>query len=68
MTCLLVLNLCLYQNIIKIFQTINKLWSAQKYGLGIHSGEKLEKRIKQELSFLHATLSLDLIHVYVPIK
>ena len=48
-------------NIIKIFQTIKKLWSAQEFGIEIHSGEITRKRIEQELSFLHATLLLDLI-------
>ena len=53
-------------NIIKIFQTINKLWSAKEFALEIRSGEIPSKRTKQELSFLHATLLLDLI--YVPTK
>ena len=51
---------------IKIFQNIKKLWSAQEFGLKICSGEITKKRTKQELSFLHATLLLDLI--YVPTK
>ena len=53
-------------NIIKIFQTIKKIWSAQGFGLGICSGEIIRTSREQELSFLHATLLLDLI--YVPIK
>ena len=50
-------------NIIKIFQTIKKLWSAQKFGLDICSGEITRKRTKQELSFLHETLLHELIYV-----
>ena len=46
-------------NIIKLSQTVWELWPAQDFGL------KGDKFIKQELSFLHATLLLDLI--YVPI-
>ena len=49
-------------NIIKIFQTIKELWSAQEFGLEICSGEIT----KQELSFLCASILIDLI--YVPIK
>ena len=48
----------------KIFQTIKKLWSAQEFGLEIHSGEITTKRIEQELFFLHAALLLDLIYVH----
>ena len=43
-------------NIIKIFQTIKKLWSAQEFGLEIRSGERTRIRIEQELSFLYMTL------------
>ena len=53
--------LCLYQ-IIKIFQTIKKLWSAQELGLEIHLGE-IRKRTEQDLFFLHATLPLDQISI-----
>ena len=57
-------------NMIKIFQTIKKLWNAQEFGLEIRLGQIIKKKKKkkeqsQELS-LHATLLLDLI--YVPIK
>ena len=52
------------QNIIKIFQTIKKSLSAQEFGLEIYLVEC--KRTKQELSFSHVTLLLDLI--YVPPK
>ena len=48
------------QNIIKIFQTIKKLWRAQKFGLEICSGEVTRKRMEQELIFLHAIQFLDL--------
>ena len=48
--------------IIKIFQTIKKLWSAQEFGLEIRSGEITKKRTK-EMSFLHVALLLDLICV-----
>ena len=48
-------------NIINIFQTIKKLWSAQEFGLEIRSEEITRDNRKQELSFLHATLLLDLI-------
>ena len=37
------------QNIIKIFQTLNKLWSAKEYGFEIYSGEITKK--KQSKSF-----------------
>ena len=47
--------LCL-PNIMKIFQTIKKLWNASKFGLEIRSGEITRKRTEQELSFLHLTL------------
>ena len=50
-------------NIIKIFQTINKLCRAQEFGLEIHSGKITRKRTEQRLSFLLATLLLDLIYV-----
>ena len=50
-------------SIIKIFQTIKKLWSAQEFGLEIYSGEISRKRTKQEFAFMHVTLLLDLIHV-----
>ena len=50
-------------NIIRIFQTIKKLRSAQEFSLEISSGEITRKRTEQELSFLHATLLLDLIYV-----
>ena len=43
-------------NIIKIFQTVKKLWSAQEYGLEIRSGEIARKRTKQGLSFLYGTI------------
>ena len=52
-------------NIIKIFQTIQKLWSAQEFCLEIRSGEITWKK-KKELSFLHVTLLLGLI--FVPTK
>ena len=48
---------------IKIFQTIKKLWSAQEFGLEIHSGEITRKRTEQELPFFHATLLLELNYV-----
>ena len=47
-------------NIIKIFQTIKKLLSAQTFGLEIYSGDFTRKRTKQELSFLHAPTSPDI--------
>ena len=47
--------------IMKIFQTIKKLWSAQEFGLEIRSWEIIKKRTEQELSFLHATILHDLI-------
>ena len=53
-------------NIIKIFQSIKKSWSAQEFGLEIYSVEYTRKRTKQELSFLHVTLLLD--RIYVPPK
>ena len=53
------------QNIIKIFQTIKKSLGVQKFGSEIYSMECKRKQIKQELSFLHVTLLLDLI---CPIK
>ena len=56
----------LLPNIIKIFQTIKKIWRAQGSGLDICSGEITRTSREQELSFLHTTLLLDL--VYVPIK
>ena len=49
-------------NIIRIFQTIQKLQSAQNFSLEICSGERTRKRTEQELSFLHATFLLDLIY------
>ena len=50
-------------NIIKIFQTI-KLLSAQELGFEIYSGEiTRKKKQKQELSFLHVALLLDLKNV-----
>ena len=53
------------RNIIKIFQTIKKSLSAQKFGLEIYSvsRECTRKRTKQELSFLQVTYLLDLIYV-----
>ena len=51
------------QNIIKIFQTIKKSLSAQKFGLEMYSVERTRKRTKQELSFLQVTYLLDLIYV-----
>ena len=48
---------------IKIFQVIKKLWSAQEFGLDIHSGEITRNRTEQELSFFHATILLALIYV-----
>ena len=56
----------LLQNIIKIFQIIKKSLSAQDFDLGIYSVESTRKRTKQELSFFHVILLLDLI--YVPLK
>ena len=53
-------------NIIKIFQTIEKLWSTQEFGLEICSGQITRKKTKQKLSFLHETLLLD--PIYVPMK
>ena len=53
-------------HIIKIFQTIKKLRSAQEFGLEIHSGEITWKKEKKELSFLHVIFLLDLM--YVPTK
>ena len=53
------------QNIIQIFQTIKKSLGAQVFGLVIKWSVK-EKRTRQELSFMHVTLLLDLI--YVPSK
>ena len=50
-------------NIIRIFQTIKKLQSAEEFGLEICSGETTRKRTEQVLSFLHVTLQLDLIYV-----
>ena len=47
-------------NIIKLSQTVWELWPAQDFGF------RGDKYIKQELSYLHATLLLDLI--YVPTK
>ena len=54
------------QNIIKLFQTIKKLLSAQEFDIEIYSGEITRKRTKQELSFLHVTILLD--QIYVPTK
>ena len=51
-----------YQNI----RIIKKLLSAQEFGLEIYSVEFTRKGTKQEVSFLHATLLLNLI--YVPPK
>ena len=51
------------QNIIKIFQTIKKSLSAQKFGLEINSVECTRKRTKQELFVLKVTYLLDLIYV-----
>ena len=45
---------------IKIFQTIRKLFSEQEFGFEICLGEITKKTTNQELSFLHATLLLDL--------
>ena len=50
-------------NVIRIFQTIKKLRNAQEFSLEIRSGEIPKQRTEQELSFLHATLLLDLIYV-----
>ena len=44
-------------NIIKLSQTVWELWPAQDFGF------RGDKYIKQKLSFLHATLLLDLIYV-----
>ena len=49
------------QNIIKIFQTIKKLRHAQEFGLEICSGEVTRRRPKEELSFLHAIILLQVI-------
>ena len=46
-------------NIIKLSQTVWELWPAQDFGF------RGDRYIKQELSFLHATLLLDLI-IYLP--
>ena len=54
------------QNIIKIFRTIKKSLIAQEFGLEIIQWSVKEKEKKQELSFLHVALLLDLI--YVPPK
>ena len=51
------------RNIIRIFQTIKKLQSAQEFSLEIRSGEITRKRTVHELSFWYATLLLDLIYV-----
>ena len=52
------------QNIIKIFQTIKKSLSAQKFGLeNLFSGVHKKNKTKQELSFLHVALLLNLIYV-----
>ena len=51
------------QNIIRIFQTIRQLLSAQDFSEEIPSGEKTRKRTEKKLSFLHATLLLDLPYV-----
>ena len=47
-------------SIIKLSQTVWQLWPAQDFGF------RGDKYIRQELSFLHATLLLGLI--YVPIS
>ena len=52
--------LCLYQNIIKIFQTIKKLCCSQEFGIEIFSLEITERKPKQKLSFLHTIFLLDL--------
>ena len=52
-------------NISKIFQT-SKKWCADEFGLEIHLGEITRRRPKQELTFLHAILLLDLL--FVPTK
>ena len=49
-------------NIIRLFQTIKELQSAQ-VSLEINSGEITRKTTEQELSILHATHLLDLIYV-----
>ena len=54
------------QSIIKIFQTIKKALSAQEFDLEIYSVKCRRKITKQELSFLHVALLLDLI--YAPSK
>ena len=52
-------------NIIKIFRTIKKLWSAQEFGLEICSGEITRKKKQQSksLSFLQEPVLLELIYV-----
>ena len=52
-------------NIMKIFQVIKKLWSAQKFDLDIHSGEITRKKEQKQSSFLDVTLLIDLICMYV---
>ena len=45
------------RNIIKLFQTIKKLWSAKEFDSDIYSGKFTRKKgTKQELSFLHVRL------------
>ena len=55
-------------NIIKIFQIIKELWSAQEFVFEIHLEEITRKKEQSKICqfFLHATLLLDLI--YDPIK
>ena len=53
----------LLPNIIKIFQNIKKLWSAQEFGWEIHSGEITRIRMEQKFSFLHANFLLDMIYI-----
>ena len=50
-------------NIIKIFQSIKKLLSAQELGFEIYSGEITRKKQKHVLSFLHVALLFDLKNV-----
>ena len=49
------------QNIIRLFQTIKKLPSAQEFSLEILSGDTTRKSTEQQLSFLQVILLLDLI-------
>ena len=51
--------LCLYKILSKYFKPL----SAQEFGSESYSVECTRKRTKQELSFLHVTLPLDLIYI-----